>query len=109
MLPKARRVSVALTRTLPDKPIIVSTADFLLRRYPGKTRFACAVPKRLDKRATRRNRTKRLILEAIHLLLPKVTPGFDVVISAKKILWTEKVQDVLLGIEEVLNKGGLLH
>lgn len=72
------------------------------------TRFAVVVSKKLDKRATRRNRTKRLLREALRMLLPQFLPGYDVVMYAKKIFWEEKVSDIWSEVEKLLKRAGLV-
>lgn len=72
------------------------------------SRFAIVVSKRLDKRAVRRNRTKRVLREAIKQLLPELTKGYDVAVYAKRILWEEKVKDIRPEIEKLLETGGIL-
>lgn len=74
----------------------------------GPTRFALVVSKKLDKRATKRNRTKRLLREALRMLLPQFQPGYDVVVYAKKILWEEKVSDIRSEVEKLLKQAGLV-
>ena len=71
---------------------------------PSLSRFAFVVSRRLDKRATRRNRTKRLLSQAIQQLLPEIKPGLDVVVYARKIIMTERVEDVLSEIRSLLEK-----
>lgn len=72
-------------------------------------RFAVVVTKKLDKRATRRNRTRRLFHEVIRQLLPNINQGFNCVIYAKKILWEEKAEDIKPEIKHLLKKIGLLN
>lgn len=70
--------------------------------------FAVSVPKRLDKRTTRRNRTKRLVREAIRQLLPKVESNNNIVVVAKRIFWKEKLPVVLTELRQLFKKSGLL-
>jgi len=49
-------------------------------------RIGLVITKKVDKRATARNRTARLIREAIRLNLEKIKPGHDIVIVARSVL-----------------------
>lgn len=83
--------------------IVVKRHDQLL-----PTRAAFVVGKRLDKRATRRNKTKRVLSMVVGMLLEKLEPGYDMLVYAKKILWEEKSPVVLEGVKRVLKEAGLL-
>jgi len=48
------------------------------------SRFAFVVPTKVDKRATVRNRLKRLLREAVQHLLPQIEAGRDILIIVKK-------------------------
>lgn len=54
-------------------------------------RFTIVVPKSLDKRSTKRNRTKRIISAVLLSNLSALTGGKDVLIKSKKIL-TEEIK-----------------
>lgn len=47
------------------------------------SRFAFVVSNQISKRATQRNKVKRRAREAVRSLLPRIRPGYDVVIRAK--------------------------
>ncbi len=60
-------------------------------------RFAVVVPKRVDKRAVVRNRTKRLVREALRKLLPTMDQGIDgVIIVRKKLETLEEAEQILV-------------
>lgn len=46
------------------------------------SRFAFIVSNKISKKATARNRTKRLMRESVRHLLPQLRPGFDIIIWA---------------------------
>lgn len=48
------------------------------------SRFAFVVPIRVDKRASARNRVKRLLRESIHHVLPRIAGAFDAVLIVQK-------------------------
>lgn len=66
----------------------------------GLPRFAFVVSKKISNKATKRNRVKRLIGEAVRSLIPEIKKPADFIIMAKpKILEKE-----LLEIKEELKK-----
>ena len=52
----------------------------------GVSRFAVVVPKKVSKRAVDRNRARRRIYEIIRLNLPKISPGYTIIITVKSDL-----------------------
>ncbi len=48
------------------------------------SRFAFIVSTKIDKRATRRNRIRRLLSESVRHQLPKIVPGLDCVFVVRK-------------------------
>lgn len=75
---------------------------------PNSSHIGIIVPVKLSKRAVYRNRTKRLISEAIRQNNAKIKLGFDTIIMAKKILKDEKLTDIQKPIVELLQRAGLL-
>jgi ribonuclease P protein component len=65
------------------------------------------VPVKLSKRAVHRNRTKRLISEAIRTHFAKIKSGLDIIVMAKKLLREEKLTEIEEPILELLEKAGL--
>jgi ribonuclease P protein component len=49
-----------------------------------KIRVGFVVSKRVSKRAVDRNYLKRLLGEAMRVFLPRLTPGLDIVVSARQ-------------------------
>ena len=80
----------------------------LQKKSDETSQFAVIIPHKLSKKAVLRNRTKRLLVETIHHQLPTLTNGFDVIVMAKKILATEKLQDVEPQLVLLLQKTKLL-
>lgn len=70
--------------------------------------FAFVVSSKIDKRAVVRNRTKRLISEAVRLLLPQIKKDKDIIFFAKKPLKKEKLRDVLPEVEKAFRATKLL-
>lgn len=50
------------------------------------TRAAVIISKKVDKRATVRNRCRRRLQEALRLQFPRLTPGFDILVYIRKDL-----------------------
>ena len=73
------------------------------------TAFTVVVPLRLSKKAVKRNRTKRLIREAISYNLSRVKNGFQVIVMARKLLQSEKLKDVEPEIALLLKNARLLN
>lgn len=60
-----------------------SVKIFSLQNGLVVSRFAFVVPTSIDKRATTRNRIKRILRERVRTLLPKLPLGRDIVIIAR--------------------------
>jgi len=58
--------------------------SLLLAKQSGDSRFAFVVSKKIDKRAVKRNRVRRLLTESVRSLLPRLKSGMDVIFLAKK-------------------------
>jgi ribonuclease P protein component len=58
------------------------------------SRFAFVVSTKVDKRATHRNRTRRLLSEAIRMHMKNIVPGFDCVLVAKQDMYAMGQSDV---------------
>ena len=71
------------------------------------TRFAFVVSTRVDKRATARNRMKRLLSEAIRLHMGKIQPGWDVVVIVNDKRMLDAGVYIGQELQEVLGKAGL--
>lgn len=73
------------------------------------SRFAVIVGTNIDKRATARNRTKRLIRESVRLLSPHIAGGWDTVIIVRKAFEQMKQPQVQKILEETFSHGNLLN
>jgi len=71
--------------------------------------FAVQVGVKIDKRATQRNRMKRLIREAIRKLLPDIKNGFDIVIIAQKNFSEKKEQEIEAVLLDLFRKNNLFY
>ncbi len=87
MLPKAHRLaSSAIPEILrAGKTERIDGIDLRYVTSPDSVRFAVVVPKSADKRATVRNRMKRMISEAIRLLVQQdKVPGISGVVFIRR-------------------------
>ncbi|MBI2611591.1 ribonuclease P protein component [Candidatus Gottesmanbacteria bacterium] len=73
-----------------------------------KTKIVISVPKKLSKLSTKRNRTKRVIREAIREIYPQIKKNTLLLIISRKILDREKPKDLVSTIKSTLSKLGLI-
>lgn len=74
------------------------------------TRATAVAGLKVSKRATRRNRAKRLIREAFRReVLPRVRPGYDVVVYAKVDIVGKTYREVGDDLGRALGKAGILR
>jgi len=85
-------------------PLVVLIAD-----HTGQptSRFAVAAGKAFGL-ATRRNRAKRLLREAVRRSLPKVGPGWDVVLIARQPILDAQTTSVLEAVQSLLKRAGMI-
>jgi len=84
---------------------------FVLSAAPNgleRTRVGLLVSRRVGN-AVKRNRARRLLREATRRWLPRVRPGWDMVIIARSPLVESKLQPVEAALERLLRKGSLLR
>ena len=111
MLPKPHRLPSSHIRAVFDHGKRTGTPllQFIIRQNTVKiSRFAVVVPARIDKRATVRNRSKRLVREAIRRLLSEVADGWDVVVVVRKDLSGMKQAYVLEQLRSILAQAEVL-
>ncbi|MCX6078844.1 MAG: ribonuclease P protein component [Chloroflexi bacterium] len=58
--------------------------------------------------AVQRNRAKRLLRESIRPLIPRLSPGWDLVLIARSRLVTAAFQDVQMVVEGLLRRADLV-
>jgi ribonuclease P protein component len=73
------------------------------------SRFAFIVSTKVDKRATHRNRIRRLLSESVRLRMDSIKPGVDGVFVAKKGLGDIGIKDAEKIIVELFFKAKLLN
>lgn len=74
----------------------------------GVSRFAFVVSSKNIKTAVERNRTKRLLSEAVRHLLPQIKPGFDVVVFGKNGIVEKSAGEIKLEMKKALEKTNLI-
>ena len=112
MLPKERRlVSDYDFRKVRRGGRKVSNTLFDFYYLPTGTpsRFGFVVSTKLDKRAVRRNRAKRILREEVRLLLPRIGSGFDFVFWARKRFLDAKPEQVEAAIKTALRQAGVMR
>lgn len=70
----------------------------------AESRFGFVVSKKIDKRASTRNKIKRILRSCIEEKLEKIKPGFDFLIITKKIVGPDTCRE----IENLLRKENYL-
>lgn len=79
-----------------------------LKRNMGSTRFGFIVSTKISKRATARNRVKRVLKEAIRNLLPKIKEGFDVVFLVKRAILEKGGEEIKNEVGRTLSRAGII-
>jgi ribonuclease P protein component len=79
------------------------------KREADVSRFSFIVPMKIDKRATRRNRIRRMLRESVHHLLDRITPGFDCILTSRRDVSEMKQPDIEKIVVPLLGKAGILN
>ena len=74
----------------------------------GRLRVGFVVSKRISKRAVERNYIKRLLSEAIRPAIPKLSGGWDIVLSARNQITTADLRALEQDIVNLLHRARLL-
>ena len=74
-----------------------------LAKKSGGLKIAILIPIRLEKKAAKRNRAKRLLREAIRQHLTQIKTNGEIVVLAKKNIFSISLQDLSKEIRELLN------
>jgi ribonuclease P protein component len=74
----------------------------------AQARFAVVVSKKIARNAVDRNRIKRLINEAIALILPHVISGIGVIVYAKSPIIGQRLPTIRLQLVDLFQKAHVL-
>lgn len=104
MLSKSLRIKIAEFNKIPQKTTKIYSSNFNLfvKNKSGGTRFVISVPKSVDKRASKRNYTRRVIEQAILSIKNDLKANRWVLIRAKQIINTENKKSLELELGKVL-------
>jgi ribonuclease P protein component len=84
--------------------------NFLFYQKPGgETKFAFVISKRIDKRASKRNRAKRVLAEVVRKILSKIKPGTHGLFFLKKKILEKDFSEVKTEVERVFKEANLLN
>lgn len=110
MLPKKFRTTVPGFAANLTPSILYTSPLFTLlvkKTNINLPRLVIVVPKRLDKRSTKRHLSKRLIIETLRGDLSKLRGGVDILIKAKKIITRENKTVWENEFKQLFKKAGL--
>lgn len=90
----------------------VSSASFNISFVQNRsqiTKIGVVVGKKFSKKATERNRAKRIFREAVRAIYNDICPGFDIVLFVKKTNTQEpKIEVIKTELKKTLEKAGVL-
>ena len=107
MFPKSNRIPHEVFMRVFRTGRRIHNENFLIIALPNSQplcRFAVQVGVKIDKRATQRNRMKRLVRESIRHLLPSIKSGFDFIIIAQKNFAEKKNQEIEVTLKNLIKK-----
>lgn len=112
MLPQINRLPSSNLRQVMRNGKRVSS-NFLdliiLQSKEQNSRFAFVVPVHIDRRATARNRVKRLLRESIQTFLPKIYRNIDAIFIAKSKQLVVQEQKIAQSVSELLQRADLVN
>lgn len=112
MLPQINRLPSSNLRQVMRNGKRVSS-NFLdliiLQSKEQNSRFAFVVPVHIDRRATARNRVKRLLRESIQTFLPKIYRNIDAIFIAKSKQLVVQEQRIAQSVSELLQRAGFFE
>ncbi len=112
MLPKPQRLTKEKDFERVYKKGEFFAQDFLmgkmLKNNLNVTRFGIVVGVKISKKATKRNRVKRRLREAVRLKLKDIKKGFDVVIMVRPEIADKDYHEIDAAVTKLLRKAALL-
>jgi ribonuclease P protein component len=70
----------------------------------GFNRYAFIISKRVDKRATARNRAKRRTRSYFEKIHPKINKGYDILVIGKSNIINKTFKEISINLENFQNK-----
>ncbi len=111
MLPKEKRLRKGHDfNRVYQKGKRLHSKSFNLSFYTNRsrlTKIGIVVGKKYSKKATERNRAKRVLRAAVLVDYDKIKSGFDIVIFVKNTAQTSKPEEIKKELFEAISKGGL--
>ena len=80
---------------------------YVLRNRHNTVRMGITTSKKIGN-AVQRNRARRVVRESFRALLPRIRPGFDLVLVARKRTWAVKMGEVLRELSKKLAEARVL-
>ncbi len=74
------------------------------QKIAAPPRFGFVISTKIDKRATVRNRIKRLLREAVRAKLSRIPEGFDLVFVVRPKIVGQSYEEVRAEVDQVLSK-----
>jgi len=110
MLVKKRRLKSSEIELVKKKGQYYSTPFFSLLYYKdsGFSRFASVFSRKIDKRATVRNRAKRLLMGTVREMLGEIKEGYLFLFLAKRAIIGQEKEVLYETIVKALNETDLL-
>ena len=113
MLPKQHRLPLRtdLVRTQKEGKLYQGKLfSLLVASQPEKnpSRFGFIISSKVHKKAVKRNRARRLLIEAIRPFLSKVRPGFDAIFLAKKTIIGPELEEIKKETQKLFQAASLL-
>jgi len=71
-------------------------------------RFGFILSTKISKKATKRNRAKRLLREAVRKILPRVAPGLDVIFLGKREIFGRSQKELEFEVEKIFIQAGVV-
>lgn len=76
----------------------------VLEKKEGPSRFGFIFSTKLSKKATARNRAKRVLREAVRIILPRIKPGYDILFLGKQESLHQSFDEAKKEVEEIFKK-----
>lgn len=82
--------------------------SYLKRETSSPSRFGFVVSTKIDKRAVKRNRIKRLFREGVKSVMTEVKDGYDIVFWVRRAALEAKTGELWSAIRDALKRGGII-